>query len=71
MRELAGWQEDQYARVAGWSLREALLAYVELGRRRAREAYDRECDRYVHGRQVPDSEKPTKPAILANNGEAL
>lgn len=63
MRDLAGWQEDRYAIVAGWSVREALIADLERQRREAQDAYQRECDRYMHGRQAKDAPQP--PEVLA------
>jgi hypothetical protein len=63
VRDLAGWQEDRYAIVAGWSVREALIADLERQRREAQDAFQRDCDRYMHGRQAKDAPKP--PEILA------
>jgi len=40
------------------------LAYVEVLKRDAREAYARELDRFYHGRVMKDA--PTPPPILAS-----
>jgi hypothetical protein len=51
---------NRYAAVAAWPLRELCLAEVERRTREAVAAYQREVDRYYHGRIMKD--KPTAPA---------
>lgn len=69
VRDLAEWREERYAIVAGWSVREALLADLERVRQKERDAYERECDRYMHGRQAQDA--PKVPEILASDDAFL
>lgn len=62
MRELAQWDVDRYEAVARWPLREALLAYVALLKRDARDAYEHARNRYMHGRYMQSA--PELPGIL-------
>ena len=52
----------RYTAIAAAPLREVLLAYVALLKREAQAAYERQIDRYYHGRSM--REKPTPPDIL-------
>lgn len=63
MRELADWNVSRYAEVAAWPLREALWAMRERLKRLAHDAYERQIDRWHHGRMA--TEMPTLPALLS------
>lgn len=68
MRELAEWQPDQYARVACWPLREALLAFEHRMKVRAREDYTATILRHAvlapHMNDARDRRTPEPPPIL-------
>lgn len=68
MRELAGWDPDEFERVDGWPLREALLAYEQRLKVRAAEAYDTALTHYyLVAPYSKDAKPPEVPSILRGN----
>lgn len=63
--ELAGWDPVASAQIERWPLRDALLAFEAILRRRAHESYERALDRYAaiapHNK---DARPPAVPPIL-------
>jgi len=51
--------------VAAWPLREALLAYAERVRLMEIEVYERNVDRYMHGRTL--KREPKIPDVFVND----